>query len=95
MTIIVANTVLANISLSHSLQCPLGGGFWTTVSGAANCTDDDQPLCTCTPTLHLKFEDGTVIDVSVGREFIDSPLFTVVNAIAVQGKFRETAGKQA
>jgi hypothetical protein len=69
MVISMHNTVLTDIQFSHSLQCPLGGGFWVyapDVGHVTNCTEDGRPVCTCTPRAHLQFEDGTQIVVSVG-----------------------------
>jgi hypothetical protein len=70
----IIDTVLTDISLSHSLKCPLGGGFWVYAPehGALyGCTDDGQPICLCGPSACLTFADGTVIQTNVSREFVE------------------------
>jgi hypothetical protein len=70
----IFNTVLTDVAISHTFRCPLGGGFWVyapEVGAVANCTEDGVPICTCTPLVHLNFEDGTEIRAHAALKLLE------------------------
>jgi hypothetical protein len=74
-TNITMRAPVTTVSMSHSLKCPLGGGFWIyspehrLVDG---CTEGGIPLCQCGGgTIQLTFADGTSVSIRDGHSFLE------------------------
>lgn len=53
---------LLMVIVSHSVNCPLNGGFWVFGEEASSgCDDKGNPICTCVSCATLSFKDGSVI----------------------------------
>jgi hypothetical protein len=62
---------LIEIILSHSPNCPFGGGFWVhSEEASCGCDDDGCPICTCGGFVYLKFSDGSEVTVERGNQFM-------------------------